>query len=384
MSDITDDIIKFTQKLVQTPSQNGIETEQAVAELVYEKLTSFGFQPEYLPPDSRPSVMCHIKKSGAKKTVWFEACLDTMPVGDVSLWDYPPFDARIIDGKMFGRGTADAKIAIAIFCFLAKDLGSDPDFNANLFLSFSADEQSGYFTGLHEIIERSPKADLCILGYQGQEDISIGSRGWLRLSLQVFGKQQHTGSRNKNGVNAIHGIIHALSEILNIKIPKKRDEFFWYGPSMHISEISGGIAINFIPDLCQANIDIRLVPGLTDKAIIAKMKKILEKMRKKDKNFEYKLEVLQYEPAYLTDPNNEAVKILQEEAGKALSKDIPLVVSGQGSVGNIISRLGVPIINAFGCEVGNVHEPDEWVNLKTLPKVYDIYREVLLKFCKPH
>lgn len=60
---------------------------------------------------------------------------------------------------------------------------------------------------------------------------------------------------------------------------------------------------------------------------------------------------------------------------------LALVANGAGSVGNVISRLGIPIINAYGCESGNVHAPNEWLNLKTIEPVFQTYWASLVQFC---
>lgn len=46
-----------------------------------------------------------------------------------------------------------------------------------------------------------------------------------------------------------------------------------------------------------------------------------------------------------------------------------------------ISRLGIPIINAYGRESGNVHAPNEWLNLRTIEPVFQSYWASLVQFC---
>lgn len=373
-------IIKFTKELVAIPSQNGIDLEDAIAKTVFSKLESFGFNPKIIGDKNRSSVICHIKKKSANKTIWLESCLDTAPVGDFSKWKYPPFEGKIVGNKMFGRGSNDSKIAIAIFCYLAKELAKDKNFKSSIFLGFDADEQSGNFSGIREVLKYAPKVEVCILGYQGIKEISIGARGWLRLKITTIGKSAHTGSRSKKGINAIHLMGKAIVAILGIDLGNKKSPFFNFGPSLQISQINGGEAINIVPDRCEANIDIRLLPSQTKKEVISKINKALKVLINEDSLFNFSLEILQFERAYLTNPENTFVKILSKKANKILQKSIPLVASGQGSVGNIISKLNIPIINAFGCECGNGHSSNEWVNIKTVPKVFEIYKKSLKEF----
>lgn len=380
MNEISRYIIEFTKELVAIPSQNGIDSENEIAKVVFNKLVSFGFKPEVIRAENHSSIICFIKKEKTDKIIWLESCLDTVPAGDFSKWEYPPFEGKIVGNKMYGRGTNDSKIAIAIFCYLAKELAKDKNFKSSIFLGFDADEQSGNFSGIREVLKHAPKADICILGYQGIEEISIGARGWLRLKLTTLGKSVHTGSRSKKGINAVHLMGRAIVAISSMDLGNKVEPFFNFGSSLHISQINGGVAINIVPDKCEAKIDIRLLPSQTKEETINKITKTLENLKSEDSSFNYSLGILQFEQAYLTNPENTFVRILSRNANKVLQKEIPLVASGQGSVGNVVSQLGIPIINAFGCDSDNGHAPNEWVSIESVPKVFEIYKESLKEF----
>lgn len=58
------------------------------------------------------------------------------------------------------------------------------------------------------------------------------------------------------------------------------------------------------------------------------------------------------------------------------------MASGQGSVGNVVSKLEIPIVNAFGVDSDNVHAPNEWININTIPEIFEIYRKSLIEFSK--
>lgn len=374
--DIQNEIVEFTKELVRIPSQNYVNSETAMAEAVAKKLKSFGFSPKIIGPEEHPSVICSIG-NGDTKTIWLEAPLDTVPAGDESKWEHPPLEATMVGNKMYGRGVADSKVAIAIFCYLANSLANDSSFHDSLFLGFDADEQTGNFTGIREVVKHAPKADVCILGYQGIEEISIGARGWLRVKLTTHGKSAHTGSRTNKGKNAIHAMGKAIVALNSLGLTKKTEPFFEFGSTLNIAQINGGVAINIVPDKCEANIDIRLMPSQKKEAVLEMIKHTLQ-----EQQIEFNLDTTQYEPAYLTNPDNQFVKLLQTTATQTLGKSIPLVASGQGSVGNVVSTMGIPIINAFGCESSNVHASNEWLNVDTIPQIFSIYRDAITKFCK--
>ena len=377
------EIINFTRRLVQIPSQNGIDSEKEIAKFIFEKLKSFEFSPKIIGPKEHPSVICSLKKPKAKKIIWLESHLDTVSAGDLSKWKYPPFRGAIKGGKMYGRGVADSKIGIAIFSYLAKALFKNPEFKANLFLGFDADEHSGNFTGIRKILKYAPKnSDICILGYQGIDEISIGARGWLRLKLITFGKAAHTGSRSKKGINAIHKMQKAIGAVLDLPFLKQKEKFFEYETSLNVSLIKGGLAINIVPDRCEIFIDIRFTFSQKPKLIIKEITDKLKEIKKKDKDFKFKIQVLQSQKAFLTNSNEPFLKILKEKAEKILKREIPFRTSGAGSVGNLISKKGTPVLNGFGCDCGNIHTSNEWVDIRDLPKIFEIFEKTLTDFSK--
>ncbi len=381
MEKIEKKIIKFTQDLVKIPSQAGINSEERIAKFIFKKLKSFGFSPKIIGSRKHPSVICFIRKFRSKKTIWLESHIDTAPVGDLSNWKYPPFKGVIKNGRMYGRGVADAKTGISLFSYLAKVLYENKEFKGNIFLIFDADEESGNFTGIKEILKIAPRGDICILGYQKRE-ISIGGRGWLRIRLITFGRPAHTGSRTKKGINAIHRMQKAIDSILKSSFLKKKEKFFEYGNSLNVSLIKGGEAINVVPDKCEALIDIRFSPSFKKESIMKEILERLNKIKKLDKEFKFKIEILQAQKPFFTNPDHPFIKILKEEAEKIFKEKIPLVTSGGGSVGNLISQRKIPILNVFGCNCGNVHAPNEWINIRDIPKVFEVYKNSLIRFSK--
>lgn len=381
MEKIYSNIINFIKQLVAVPSQNGIDSEKAIARLVFSKLKSLGFKSEIIGGKNHPSIFCRIGKDTGK-TIWLESCLDTVSAGDVSKWDYNPFKATVKGSKLYGRGVADSKIAIAIFSYLAKDFVGNPDFKGNIILGFDANEQSGEYSGIRDIIKiKKPKADVCILGYQGIDEISIGMRGWLRLKITTKGESAHTGSKSKKGNNAIHQMAEVIATLRKLNLEGKKEPFFEYGSAFNVSMITGGVSINIVPDKCEIKIDIRFLPSQNKQEIMDKIRKRLGELKKKNSNIHYEVEFLKCEPPFLTNPKDEFVRLLQKTAQDKLNKKIPLVTSGAGSVGSVITELDIPTINSFGCRSGNVHAYNEWVDISTLPKVFEIYKKAILEFC---
>lgn len=67
------EITEFLQQLVAIPS---IESGQAIAPCITQKLTDLGFEPHLIGNPKHPSVICHHQAATATETIWLEARFD--------------------------------------------------------------------------------------------------------------------------------------------------------------------------------------------------------------------------------------------------------------------------------------------------------------------
>jgi acetylornithine deacetylase/succinyl-diaminopimelate desuccinylase-like protein len=134
------------------------------------------------------------------------ACLDTAPFGDEHAWTHFPTSGVIENGWMWGRGSADSKVAVAIFCHLASRLtASTEQLHGSLVLLFDLDEHTGHFGGARQCFE-GPDApnDIAgvMIGYPGMDKLVIGARGVYRAELRVHGTlrgKQIIAERDRQG-----------------------------------------------------------------------------------------------------------------------------------------------------------------------------------------
>ncbi|KEI69378.1 M20 family metallopeptidase [Endozoicomonas elysicola] len=370
------EIIDLTSQLVGIPAQTDLNSEKNIAGFIHTWLNENGLPSQIIGPEQHPSVLCVLKK-GNGAVLWLESPLDTVPAGDPANWrTKSPFRTEIINGRMIGRGVADARLAIAMFSILAREVSQDHTFKGTLVLAFDADEQSGRFTGIKQIIQRAPKADGIILGYQGAGEISIGARGILRLWIHIQGKSAHPGSRSCRGVNAINQMAQVLLALSETALANHTEPHFPFGSQLQPTLIKGGDALNRVPDQCSAFIDVRLLPSMDKAQVINQIAAVIDDIH----DGHYTLEEVQYYPGFLTPPDSQLVQIVQEEAQQAAGKALPLVASGPTSVGCVLADQA-PVINCFGVESGNVHADNEWILPDDIPTVYQTWYRTVIRFC---
>ncbi|MDP2864607.1 MAG: M20/M25/M40 family metallo-hydrolase, partial [bacterium] len=292
--------IKFLQKLVQTRSVNpnmddptksspydAIELE--VAELIFNKLKKIGLSPKFEGiSSSRPNVICEFGEG--KKTLIFNGHMDTVP--PPRGYDFNPFLGFIKNGKLYGAGASDMKSALCCYVFMAKALLKfKKSLKGKICLQFVIDEEpmaASHF-GTRYFLEKNYRGDAAIVGEPGMHKITIGNRGGYRFKLETLGEAVHTGSREweqkRQGLNAVSEMTKVISALENFKFPSKGHPVFPGRKSVLTfpTIISGGKAINIVPDSCIAFGDARILPGITQKYMEKEIKKRLGKLKIKYK-----------------------------------------------------------------------------------------------------
>jgi len=83
---------------------------------------------------------------------------DVVPVGNENSWKYPPFSARIDDGKLYGRGSEDMKSSVACFISAAKRfVDKYKNIPGKISFIITGDEERDSVNGTPRILEWASK-----------------------------------------------------------------------------------------------------------------------------------------------------------------------------------------------------------------------------------
>lgn len=267
--------------------------------------------------------------------------LDTVAAGDLKKWKYNPFSAKIYKGKIYGRGSNDMKGGVSAMIYsVISMLEAGIKLNGDIILVFNSDEEGGNHTGIREVLNSGIKANACIVGEAMRKgDLRIGSRGVYRFRLITKGKTGHTGSVKEKGTNAVTKMAKILLALENMRLKYKKRKLC---PPPKISPgtvISGGTAVNIIPDRCESLVDYRLSLGQTKKEVLGEIRKTINFLKRKDKKINYQIQEMAYSPAYITDEKEEIVKIVAENIKENLGIKPIFIVSGPMTDGNLVKHL---------------------------------------------
>lgn len=206
-----------------------------------------------------------------KEPVTIYAHMDVVPIEEK--WTADPFGAELKDGKIYGRGTADMKGAIASILTaveVMQEAGVDTKYDLNICLC--TDEEIGGYPGIwHLAKEGYVKGHMLCLESGQDPRISLGSAGAVDVTVTTIGESCHSGM-NFLGVNAVDAMIPILNELYALKQEVEKRESDIPGPPhpdapssqmtpmFNFSIINAGVKSNIVPATCKLIINRRYIP----------------------------------------------------------------------------------------------------------------------------
>ncbi|MFX0003010.1 MAG: M20 family metallopeptidase [Candidatus Hodarchaeota archaeon] len=366
-------LIYILKKLVQIPTENPPgRTEKVVNFLASEIFREEeGFQNEIIT-FSKKDVKLHniITRIGfGNQKIIFSGHFDVVPAGDLTNWDYSPFSAKIFDGRLYGRGSADMKGGITSLIGVMKNLSENRSFLDKFELIFfgTADEEAGMLGALTQTKKEDPKdAILLIIAEPTNLNIGVTEKGLLWANVKVYGKAAHSATPNE-GNNAIEGALKIIPYLQNC-LEDKQDEFLGTS-TLNIGTIKGGTKINVVPDLAELEIDYRLIPQQKHNNVITNLKNI------KLKPYSIDVKVINTLPSVKTDINHPFIQNLKqitnsEIIGIPYATEAAIYFNQKNSIPFIIFGPGDPRV---------VHKPNEWVSLKQVFQATEYLTSALIK-----
>ena len=268
MSEVAD----LAAALVRIDSVNpaliaGAAGEAEVAAFVAQWLERAGLEVEVVEPvPGRPSGDRDRARDGGGRSLLLNAHLDT--VGTEAM--ETPFDARVEDGRLYGRGSYDMKGALAAAMLALADAARS-GLAGDVILTAVADEELAS-VGTEAVLERV-RADAAIVVEPTELQLAIAHRGFVGFEIETHGVAAH-GSRPDLGVDAIAKMGHVLValEELDRRLQAGRRHPLVGPGSLHASLIEGGQEFSSYPARCLLTGERRTLPGETAAEIEADLR----------------------------------------------------------------------------------------------------------------
>jgi acetylornithine deacetylase/succinyl-diaminopimelate desuccinylase-like protein len=378
------ELLELTNKLISIPSYVDKKTnEKEVGEFVFRYLKQFPFLTNIRKQKVEDGRFNVVASDGFAPKLLLCGHLDTVePRG----WkEQNPFNPHLKGNRLYGLGSMDMKAGIAAILTALKGFKK----TKGLMLLFYCDEEYD-FKGMEKFAQEygnriKPKLAVCA----EPTDLKIwnGARGIIKVSFDVLGKTA-PASRPDKGKNAILGLIESVSYLtkqLTLKY-KSRD----LGVSTcNIAAITGGLNAgkekqgkfvidkkgDAVADIAGGLLDIRAGHlKLNAKIVRELLAEFLSKNGFRLSNFIIYHDLGAFYSKRLKLPE----KILRQEFGKA--EYLNLRQMGYQDIQIINAKLGA-LAFSFGPIGANRHQPNEWVDIRTLDKVKTFYQCLIDRYC---
>ncbi len=385
----TDDqasVVALAQRLVQIPSRGGIDPYDPVIDLVVTWLAENGLAARRLRGTGGAAVglACDITGAYPGPRYVLDACLDTAPFGDPSLWRHPPTSGVIDDGWLHGRGSADSKAAVAIFVHIAaRLLAQAGDLHGTLSLLFDLDEHTGGFGGAKQYFAAADSpGDVAgvMIGYPGTEELIVGSRGVQRAEVTVRGRSEHSGSSHPAGrTNAVEKAAHLVHALAHHQAPAPIDRDLGLPPKLTVTAVQGGEGYTIVPDRCTINVDVRLTTDFDSDSASRLLQEIVTSIDQEwPQTPQTEISMQQTWRAYKLGEDTPIRMALTTAASRHLPRAPRPKVSGPSNIGNYLAQLGIPATAGLGVRYQGLHGTDERIELATIPPIQATYHEAVL------
>lgn len=376
MSDNVSPTIELTQKLIQQPSITPEDCE--CQNMLAEHLQPLGFDCETMVFEEVTNLWARRGNEGP--LLCFAGHTDVVPTGPEYQWQFPPFEARIEEGHVHGRGAADMKGSIAAFMIATERfVKKHPDHKGSIAYLITSDEEGPAKNGTVKVIEtleaRNEKIDWCLVGEPSSSKtlgdvIKNGRRGSLNAKLKIIGKQGHV-AYPQLADNPIHKASQALAELSQIEWDQGND--FFPATSFQITNFHCGTgATNVIPGEGEVLFNFRYCTEVTAEELMIRTEDTFKKYEL-DYEIEWNLSGQPFltEAGPLVDAAVNAIKNVKEI-------DTELSTSGGTSDGRFIAPTGAQVLE-LGPLNATIHQVNEHVSVQDLNDLTDIYEQILVE-----
>ncbi|EWG53734.1 hypothetical protein FVEG_12104 [Fusarium verticillioides 7600] len=325
----------------------------------------------------RPSVVGVVRGSGGGKSVMFNGHLDTVTIMG---YNDDPLSGKIVDGRLYGRGSADMKGGVAagmVALANAKKLGLRGD----VIFTGVADEES-LSKGTEDILRAGWRADAAVVSESTNLEINHAHKGYCHIEIKVYGLAAH-GSRADLGIDAIVNAGYFLVEFG--KYVKKLqegagDETLGTGTA-HASVISGGEEASSYPAQCTIIAERRTIPGETNEVVQKEFDDIIAKVAKEVTDFKAEAKIFFSRPPQFTEADHPFTKLVSGIVGDVTGKDAVIAGAPFWTDCALLAEKGiVPLL--WGPKGEGFHGKEEFVHVKSIEQVSEGLVNIAAELCK--
>jgi len=219
-----EDIVRFLREMIAIPAESRQEGERCQrVRLEYERL---GFDEVFF--DRLGNVVA--RAGSGPLTILMDGHVDCVGVGDLESWAFDPFEGKVEEGEVWGRGAVDELPGVACMAYgaaMALQQGLPSEVTLYLTASVMEEDCDGYCL-LHLMENEGIRPDVVVLGEPTDLGVYRGQRGRVEATISTRGISSHA-AHPEEGVNALYKLAPILKDVeaLNQRLPV--DDFLGKG-----------------------------------------------------------------------------------------------------------------------------------------------------------
>ena len=368
--------LNLAQQLIREPSVSPEDGD--CQQLLANKLEALGFTIEHLPFGPVKNLWAVKKGLEDGPLFVFAGHTDVVPTGPLASWGIPPFEAKIVDGVLHGRGAADMKGSLAAMLTATTTFLNDhPNYKGSMAYLITSDEEDvaadGTVKVMDELESRGISIDYCLVGEPSSSQavgdvVRVGRRGSLNGTLKVAGIQGHV-AYPLDVKNPIHLFAPAMAELTATQWDQGNE--FFPATSFQISNINAGTgANNVVPGELLLEFNFRYSTESTEASLKQRTEEIINK-HVDDYQITWKLSG----PPFLTT-GGALIPAVQRAIKNRLNFETELSTSGGTSDGRFIAPRGIEVVELGPCNA-TIHKVNEQIPTAELELLSLVYHDIL-------
>lgn len=382
-------LVETVQALVRVPSVYDPPTgrcEQPAADAVAALMRDFGWQPvvdEVAP--GRPNVHCIVDGGRPGPTLAFEGHTDVVTEGDTALWTVDPFAAHIVDGKLYGRGSADMKAGLVSAMYAARALADAGPFPGRIMIAALCDEE-GMMAGAKDFVARGRLAgvDGIICCEPEAGEICTVAKGALRLRVDFHGRMAH-GAMPFAGANpnrALGRFLTAVEAVERELQERLGDHEYlgraWLTPT--VLRAGEPVQMNVMPADASVWLDVRTIPGIDHLTLVADLRAAATEAGA-GIGIASDIELIDDRPVVEVAPDAPLVRAVWDAHASVLAEQPRLGGVPGATDGTVLtSRTGIPSLVYGPGGKFIAHQADEFVELADIERHAEVYVDAAARF----
>ena len=370
------DTLDLSLQLLRQPSVTPVDHNCQT--IMAERLAAIGFNIENMRFEDVDNLWA--RRGTSSPVFCFAGHTDVVPTGHLDAWESDPFLPEIRDGKLYGRGSADMRTALAAMVVASERfVKKHPDHKGSIAFLITSDEEGPSINGTVKVIEtleaRNEKMTWCLVGEPSSTNtlgdiIKNGRRGSLNAVLTVKGKQGHVAYPHL-AINPIHIASKAITELCDT-VWDNGNEYF-PATTFQVSNIQAGTgATNVVPGTMTVTFNFRYSTEVTAEQLKQRVLDILDQY-----NFDYDIHWTLSGLPFLT-PVGELVNAAKNAIKNVTGTETELSTSGGTSDGRFIAPTGAQVLE-LGVLNATIHQINEHVNIDELEPLAEIYEQILIE-----